>query len=232
MSLTNVILLIVISSVVVSLSPLTISVFLALSAGALGKGHSNKRYTLTSLLFLGTFTTILAVLGFTLMRVFNLMSVDLLSSISITVAVAAIIFGLVSVKDYFWYDKRIKIPAEIYDLLHNKTMKQDNPYGSINLGAITAFASLANIGILLLSLSAILALSGQGDDLLMLLPALCFSLPLAIIFILVTRSTKISALIKWKEDSKPAMRLETGLMHIILAWILLLMLNGSIGSIL
>lgn len=232
MSLVNLIILIVVSSVVVSLSPLAISVFLALSAGVLGKGHSNKRYSLISLLFLATFTALLALLGFTLMRIFSLMPLDLLSSISITVAVTAIFFGLISIKDYFWYDKRIKIPAEIYDLLHSKTMKQKNPYSSINLGAITAFASLANIGILLLTLSAIIALSGQGNDLLMLLPALCFSLPLVIIFILVTRSTKISALIKWKEDTKPAMRLETGMMHIILAWVLLLILNGSIGSIL
>jgi hypothetical protein len=201
-------------------------------AGALGKGHSHKRFLLITLLFLSTFAAILAVLGFTLIRVFNLMSTDLLASVSIAIAVATILFGLISIKDYFWYDRRIKIPVEIQDLLHSKTMKQDNPYSSINLGAVTAFASLANTGILLLTLSAILSLSGQGSDFLMILPALCFIVPLVAILILVSNGTKISALIKWKEDSKPIMRLETGLMHIILAWILLLMLNGSIGSIL
>ncbi|MEI6237322.1 MAG: hypothetical protein WCP03_01840 [Candidatus Saccharibacteria bacterium] len=232
MSLVNIVLLIIVSGIVISLNPLSISVFLSLMAGALGKGHSHKRFLLVTFLFLSTFAAILAILGFTIIRVFNLMSTDLLASVSIAIAVATILFGLISIKDYFWYDRRIKIPAEIQDLLHSKTMKQNNPYSSINLGAVTAFASLANTGILLLTLSTILALSGQGGDFLMILPALCFVVPLVVILTLVSNGTKISALIKWKEDSKPTMRLETGLMHIILAWILLLMLNGSIGSIL
>ena len=232
MSQQSIILLVIISGLVISLNPLSISVFSALMAGSLGKGHGKKRFNLVAAAFLSAFAVLLALLSLTLVRIFNLMATDLLASLGIAVATAGVIYGIVSIKDYFWYRTKTKLPSNIYSILHSRTVKQSNPYSAANLGLVTAFACLGSMGVQLLCLAMIFSLFRQGSNLIMLIPAICMILPLIVLLILVNKGTKISAILKWKQDTKDLMRLNTGLMSIILGWILFMIINGSIGSIL
>jgi hypothetical protein len=232
MSEQNVILLIIVASLVISLNLLSLSVFSALMAGSMGKGHGRKRLSGIVLMFLITFVALLGLLGVTLIRMFNVMTLDLLASLGLAIATGAVIYGLVSVKDFFWYNKRPKLPGSIYSVLHSRTVKQNNLFSAANLGLVTAFTALGSMGIQLLCLIAIFSMFRYEPVALMLIPALCIALPLLILFILVIKGTKISAILKWKEDTKNLMRLNNGLVSITLGWILFLILNGSIGSIL
>lgn len=232
MSQQNIILLVIITGLVISLNPLSISVFSALMAGSMGKGHGKKRFSLVTVMFLATFASLLGLLSLTLVRIFNLMPTDLLASLGIAIATAAVIYGVVSIKDYFWYRTSTKLPSNIYSILHSRTVKQIDPYSAANLGLITAFACLGSMGVQLLCLTMIFSLFQQASNLIMLIPAICMCLPLIALLILVKRGTKISAILKWKQDTKDLMRLNTGLMSVVLGWILFLIINGSIGSIL
>lgn len=232
MSQQNVILLVIITGLVISLNPLSLSVFSALMAGSMGKNHSKKKFNWVAFMFLITFVLLLALLSLTLVRMFNLMPADLLASLGIAIGTAAVIYGIVSIKDYFWYRTKTKLPSNIYTILHSRTVKQNDPYSAANLGLVTAFACLGSMGVQLLCLALIFSTFRQGSSLIMLIPAVCMCLPLLAVFILVKRGTKISAILKWKQDTKDLMRLNTGLMSIVLGWILFLIINGSIGSIL
>jgi cytochrome c biogenesis protein CcdA len=64
---------------------------------------------------------------------------------------------------------------------------------------------------------------------LMVLYNLIFVMPLIVILIMVASGTKISAVSKWKEESKGTMRLGMGLLLVALGWILILIANGTIN---
>jgi cytochrome c biogenesis protein CcdA len=56
-----------------------------------------------------------------------------------------------------------------------------------------------------------------------------FVLPLLVILFMVAGGAKISAVARWKEESKGAMRLFMGLLLISLGWILILIANGTVN---
>jgi cytochrome c biogenesis protein CcdA len=101
------------------------------------------------------------------------------------------------------------------------------------LGLNSAVFSLTVIGGVLLGLAAITVLTGSSFGIwFMLLFAFCLITPLVFIYLYMARGLKISAVLKWKEESKGVMRLSIGLVHIILGWLVLLLLNGTLGSVL
>jgi cytochrome c biogenesis protein CcdA len=56
-----------------------------------------------------------------------------------------------------------------------------------------------------------------------------FVLPLIVILFMIAGGAKISTVAKWKEESKGTMRLFMGLLLAVLAWILILISNGTIN---
>jgi len=224
--------LFVVTGLVLSLNPMTLSVFSALLAGALGKNHHKNVIHVIGLAFLLAYSSFLILFSILLIRLLSIISIDLTASLGIAIAVASIIFGLVNIKDYFWYKPKIKIPNNMDAAIHHRTIKKNNPISATMLGMITGFGSIITTGIALLCLAIILTLVQQASPTLIIVPTLCLVLPLIIIFVATLSGTKLSAIIKWKQDSKPLMQLGTGIVYIILGWILLLVLNGSINSIL
>jgi cytochrome c biogenesis protein CcdA len=62
-----------------------------------------------------------------------------------------------------------------------------------------------------------------------LLYNIIFVMPLIIILFMVAGGAKISAVSKWKEESKGGMRLFMGLLLAVLGWVLILIANGTIN---
>jgi hypothetical protein len=225
--------LIVTTGLLVSLNPFSISVFGALLAGARGKAHSKNKTHLTALAYLSSYYLLISGLGITLISLFSVVSDTSLIVASVASAALAIIMGIIIAKNYFWYRIRSDIPSGIVTILHQRTVKKNDPLSSISLGLNSAVFCLTIIGSLLLTLAAITVLTGTSFSIwFMLLFAFCLITPLIFIYLFVTRGLKISAVLKWKEESKGVMRLSIGLVHLILGWLVLLLLNGTIGSVL
>jgi len=224
--------LIIVAGLLTALNPFNIGLFSALIAGTFGKGHPRATVHAVVASFLFTYSVFLALLSVGLIEILDILPIKTVAVIGLMIALMAVLWGLVLVKEFFWYGIHDNIPHRIYGVLHKYTVKRNNPAGGAILGIITAGTSLLNVSIQILSLSVIIALSKPNVEWWGLLVPLVFVMPLIIIFIFSLRRFKISAILKWKEDSKAIMRLSGGLTLIILGWVILLLLNGVIGSIL
>ena len=76
-------------------------------------------------------------------------------------------------------------------------------------------------------LNAVLIISGVEADAWGLVFVLATSLSVVALTLLILNKARISTLIKWKEDSKLNMRLYTGLLEIVVAWVLLAQIAGT-----
>ena len=150
--------------------------------------------------------------------------------ISIVVGSLIIIAGLIEIKDFFWYGQGISlaIPPERAKQIHEMTKKVTLP-GVLFLGAFVAGVELPCTGAPYL---AILLLLSQNFNfaafLMLILYNLIFVLPLIVILLMVNFGFKIQNIKRWKQNNRAYMRLATGIILILLGWLLILIANGTI----
>jgi len=98
------------------------------------------------------------------------------------------------------------------------------------LGAFVAAVELPCTGAPYLAIITILRINFDFTALMMMvLYNFIFVLPLIVILFMVAGGAKLSAIAKWKEDSKGTMRLFMGLLLVALGWILILIANGTVN---
>lgn len=230
MSNASLICLIVTAGIFLSLNPSTIAIFCALLAGSLGKGHSKlDRHSVAISFLLATFF-FYTIVGSLVIIILNSLSHQLMQNVALIVGFAGVVWGIMNIKEYFWYGKHRDISIRLANTLHHKTVKKNDPVNAGVLGFIAAYAALPSVGIPLLALSCIITLTKPYDTTSMLALGATLIAPLIIIFILSSRGLKLSSILKWKEDSKGVFRLCIGLTTIIISWMLFLILNGSLGG--
>ena len=150
--------------------------------------------------------------------------------ISIVVGSLIIIAGLIEIKDFFWYGQGISlaIPPERAKQIHEMTKKVTLP-GVLFLGAFVAGVELPCTGAPYL---AILLLLSQNFNfaafLMLILYNLIFVLPLIVILLMVNFGFKIQNIKRWKQNNRAYMSLATGIILILLGWLLILIANGTI----
>ncbi|MBI2659410.1 GAP family protein [Candidatus Woesearchaeota archaeon] len=150
--------------------------------------------------------------------------------ISIIVGSLIIIAGLIEIKDFFWYGQGITlaIPPERAKQIHEMTKKITLP-GVIFLGIFVAGVELPCTGAPYL---AILLLLSQNFNfaafLMLILYNIIFVLPLVVILLMVNFGFKIQNIKRWKQNNRTYMRLATGVVLILLGWLLILIANGTI----
>ena len=150
--------------------------------------------------------------------------------ISILVGSLIIIAGLIEIKDFFWYGQGITlaIPPERAKQIQEMTKKITLP-GVIFLGIFVAGVELPCTGAPYL---AILLLLSQNFNfaafLMLILYNIIFILPLIVILFMVHFGIKIQNIKRWKQNNRTYMRLATGIILIILGWLLILIANGTI----
>ncbi len=150
--------------------------------------------------------------------------------ISIIVGSLIIIAGLIEIKDFFWYGQGITlaIPPERAKQIHEMTKKITLP-GVIFLGIFVAGVELPCTGAPYL---AILLLLSQNFNfaafLMLILYNIIFVLPLIVILLMVNFGVKIQKIKRWKQSNRTYMRLATGIILILLGWLLILIANGTI----
>ncbi len=150
--------------------------------------------------------------------------------ISIFVGTLIVAGGLIEIKDFFWYGKGISlsIPPERAKQIQEMTRKITLP-GVIFLGAFVAGVELPCTGGPYL---AILLLLSQNFNfaafLMLILYNIIFVMPLIVILFMIYFGAKIQHLKKWKQTNRTYMRLATGIILVLLGWLLILIANGTI----
>ena len=150
--------------------------------------------------------------------------------ISILVGSLIIIAGLIEIKDFFWYGQGITlaIPPERAKQIHDMTKKITLP-GVLFLGAFVAGVELPCTGAPYLAILLLLSQNFNFAAFLMLvLYNIIFVLPLIVILLMVRFGFKIQHIKRWKQNNRIYMRLATGIILILLGWLLILIANGTI----
>jgi cytochrome c biogenesis protein CcdA len=160
-------------------------------------------------------------------------SIPLLLTLIIGMVVGAVIavFGLIEIKDFFWYGQgfSLTIPPAMAARIHKYVQKITLP-GVIFLGAFVAAVELPCTGAPYLAIIYILS---QNFDIaavaLLALYNFLFISPLLVITAAVLAGTKVVAVQRWKQSGRKYMRLLTGLLLVFMAWLLIMIANGIIN---
>lgn len=150
--------------------------------------------------------------------------------ISIVVGSLIVIAGLIEIKDFFWYGQGITlaIPPDRAKQIHEMTKKITLP-GVIFLGIFVAGVELPCTGAPYLAILLVLSQNFNFAAFLMLiLYNIIFVLPLILILLMVYAGVKIQKIKRWKQANRTYMRLATGVILILLGWLLILIANGTI----
>lgn len=150
--------------------------------------------------------------------------------ISIVVGSLIVIAGLIEVKDFFWYGKGITlaIPPERAKQIQDMTKRITLP-AVVFLGVFVAGVELPCTGGPYLAILVFLSQNFNFAAFLMLvLYNIIFVMPLIVILLMVYFGVKVQVIKRWKQRNRAYMRLATGVILILLGWLLILIANGTI----
>ncbi len=174
-------------------------------------------------------TYLLAGLG--ILYFLNFIPLAVSEYISIFVGSLIVVGGLIELKDFFWYGQGISLaisPARAKQI-HKMVEKLTLP-GVVLLGAFVAGVELPCTGGPYLAILLILSQNFNATAFLMLvLYNIIFVLPLIVILFMVYSGLKIQYIKRWKQNNRAYMRLATGIILILLGWLLILIANGTIN---
>ena len=231
MSYIDLLFFIVVLGAICGLTPSLISIFCALISSQLGRGRNNRLLGAAAVSFFLGFIATMCVIGTSFWFLLTSLSQNTANYLIIGLATTGIVAGIIEIKDYFWYGQGIshKIHRKLEAAVHKRTTKRYGLLSSFELGIVAVAASATSLGISLLLVVALLySASTLVEFGWIFIYAVSLLLGLIGIVLTVISGVKLSAILKWKEDSKGVMRLSTGLAGIVLAWAVLLAVNHSI----
>lgn len=219
------------SAAIDSINPCAIGVLILMISVILGQRHSVMKMLLLGGIY--TFAIFLTYLLAGLGILYFLSSIPLFVTEYLSIAVGSLIvlFGLVEVKDYFWYGRgfSLGIPPYFVKKIHDLAKNVSIP-GVFLTGVFVAGVELPCTGAPYLAIITVLSLNFNLISFLMLiLYNLIFILPLLVILFLVAGGVKLHLVKKWKQESRGLMRLAIGLLLIGLGWLLILIANSTIN---
>lgn len=220
------------SAAIDSINPCAIGVLILMISVVLGHGKSTKRLIVTGLAYIFAIFLTYLLAGLGLVYFFSAIPIVIAEYLSLAVGSLVVFGGILEIKDYFWYGKgpSLQIPARFAAKIHQYSTKNTSIIGVMLLGAFVAAVELPCTGAPYLAIITILRIDFNFAALMMMvLYNLVFVAPLIVILFMVAGGAKISAVAKWKEESKGTMRLFMGLLLISLGWILILIANGTIN---
>ncbi|MBI4171065.1 MAG: GAP family protein [Candidatus Aenigmarchaeota archaeon] len=222
---------VVLTAVVDAINPCAIGILILLISTMVSGGRT-RPYMLkigivyTTAVFI---TYLLAGLGLT----FFFHNIPLFVAEYISIAVAAIITvaGLIEIKDYFWYGRgfSLAISPDMAKRIHIYTKRITLP-GAFLLGIFVTAVELPCTGGPYLAITLLLSQNFNfAAFLLLVLYNIIFIAPLIVIVAAVFFGMKIQNVKKWKHKHRSYMRLAVGLLLLWLAWLLMLIANGTIN---
>lgn len=151
--------------------------------------------------------------------------------ISIIVGSLIVAAGLIEIKDFFWYGHGItlSISPEKAKRIHNMTKNMTLP-AMVFLGAFVAGVELPCTGGPYLAILVFLSQNFNFTAFLwLILYNIIFVMPLIVILLMVYLGFKVQRIKRWKQNNRHYMRLSTGVILVLLGWLLILIANGTIN---
>lgn len=219
------------SAIIDSINPCAIGVLILMISTVLAGKHSIGRMLLLGSLYIFAIFLTYLLAGLGILYFLALIPLFVTEYLSIFVGSLIILFGLVEIKDYFWYQRgfSLGIPAFFTDRIHKLAYNTTVP-GVMLLGAFVAGVELPCTGAPYLAIITILSVNFNLAAFLMLvLYNIIFVAPLIVILLLVAGGAQLNAVKAWKQESRGAMRLAIGLLLVGLGWLLILIANGTIN---
>ena len=180
-------------------------------------------------IFFVFFTYLLAGLG--ILYFLSVIPLYISEYISIAVGILIVAAGLIEIKDFFWYGQGItlSIPPEKAKKIHEMTKKVTLP-AMVVLGAFVAGVELPCTGGPYLAILMFLSQNFNFTAFLWLVfYNIIFVMPLIVILFMVYFGMKVQYLKRWKQNNRIYMRLATGIILVLLGWLLILIANGTIN---
>jgi len=225
------ILTIIVTAAVDSINPCAIGVLILMMSVVLSSGGSVKRMMYLGFVYTGSVMLIYLVAGLGLVYFFTKIPLVVTEYLSIAVALLVVVAGILEIKDFFWYGRgfSLAIPGSMAKKIHDFA-SHTTVIGVALLGGFVSAVELPCTGAPYLAIIAILS---QSFDLnafwLLVLYNFIFVSPLVVILVLVAMGKKIQEVKSWKQDNRGFMRLAIGVLLVGLAWLLILIANGTIN---
>ncbi len=213
-----------------SINPCAIGVLILLISVMIAFKSKNEMLKVGFFYILSIFVTYLAA-GLGILYFFASIPIIISEYISIVIGTIIVLGGLIEIKDFFWYGEGISlaIPAKRAKQIHEMTKHITIP-GVMVLGAFVAAVELPCTGGPYLAILLVLSQNfNTAAALLLILYNIIFVAPLIVILGMVYAGVKIQKIKRWKQGNRHYMRLGTGIILIILGWLLMLIANGTIN---
>lgn len=222
--------LLVFSALIASINPCTMSVLIMSISSLVGKGKHPRHVALHTFMFgLGIFVSY-TIFGTLMMLLFSVLPIGFVGYISLIVGVLICIFGLLEIKDYFWYGKgpSFKLTDITEQKIHAWTKKHHSPIRGFLLGVYTSLKMSHYTSILVIMSALVSVLLTDSNYLLPAIWAFWYVIPIFFIAALSASGVNPHNLLAWKEQSKHTMRLSIGLLYVLMGWIVLVLLAGGL----
>lgn len=222
---------VLITALIDSINPCAIGVLILLVSTLVVLGKSREKMLFFGFVYISAVYIVYFLAGLGLTMFFHSIPLVVSEYLSIAVGLIIVAAGLVEVKDFFWYGKgfSLAISPKHAKRIHEITKNISFP-SLIFLGAFVAAVELPCTGGPYLAITLILSQNFNLFALFLLaLYNVIFVLPLVVIVVLVYCGMKVHRIKLWKHTYRHYMRLATGIILILLGWLLILIANGTIN---
>jgi len=222
---------VIVTALIDSINPCAIGVLILLVSTIISTAQSKQQLLKMGLIYIAAVYVVYFSAGLGLTAFLSYVPLIVSSLISIIVGLIIIAAALIEIKDFFWYGRgfSLAIPASMAKKIHDFA-SHTTIIGVALLGAFVSAVELPCTGAPYLAIIAILS---QSFDLnafwLLVFYNLIFVSPLIVILLLVASGKKIQEIKSWKQDNRGFMRLAIGVLLVGLAWLLILIANGTIN---
>lgn len=219
------------SAAIDSINPCAIGVLILMISVMMGGKKTLKRMLLLGSLYIFAIFLTYLLAGLGILYFLATIPLFVTEYLSIFVGILIVLFGLVEIKDYFWYGRgfSLGIPSHFAKKIHKMAANISTP-GVILTGVFVAGVELPCTGAPYLAIITVLSLNFNFLAFLMLvLYNIVFVLPLLVILLMVAGGVKLHVVKKWKQEGRGLMRLAIGLLLVGLGWLLILIANGTIN---
>lgn len=207
------------AAIIDSINPCAIGVILFLSSVLL-KVSAKKATLLTlGLVYIGTVYAVYMLSGLGLVWFqATLISQGYAEFVGVLVGLFVIGFGLIELKDFFWYGKGFSLEISAGNKEKLTLMAQNiSVLGIIGIGGFVALVELPCTGGPYLAITAILAKSFDLQALIYLaIYNVIFVLPLVVILLMIYFGASTAIMKQWRQANRKWMNLATGLLMIFL----------------
>jgi len=224
---------VLVTAVIDSINPCAIGVLILLVSTLLAAKKRNKMLKIGLIYIAAIYLTYFSA-GIGLTAFLANIPQSVAEYISIVVGTIIVGAGIIEIKDFFWYGKgfSLMIPAkrakQIYERMKNVTNL--SVPAVIMLGVFVAAVELPCTGGPYLAITLLLSQSFNLTAVwLLVIYNIIFVMPLIVILFMVMAGKNVARIKEWKQASRTYIRLITGVILVLLGWMLILIANGTIN---